>query len=224
MQRLKSQKGSWLIAITLMKKNDRTLEIRKLREEYPFLMEEVNVAEENNPEVVEKPKRGIDDTTLLLGRLKEGDEKIALQVYFRDYDLGPKIISRATIYQTLCAMGTLHPVKGSTSRTEPKDAKHSSDLVNLLCCSGIVHSLLRCEETWTKILVVKGQFARIALVKPDKARGVEDVILRAAQYGQITEKVSEQKLIELLEQINTQTTKQTKVTIQRRRNVLEDDD
>ena len=32
--------------------------------------------------------------------------------------------------------------------------------------------------------------ARIALVKPDKARGVEDVILRAAQYGQITEKVS----------------------------------
>lgn len=31
--------------------------------------------------------------------------------------------------------------------------------------------------------------ARIALVKPDKAKGVEDVILRGAQYGQITEKV-----------------------------------
>lgn len=31
--------------------------------------------------------------------------------------------------------------------------------------------------------------ARIALVKPDKARGVEDVILRAAQMGQIVEKV-----------------------------------
>lgn len=31
--------------------------------------------------------------------------------------------------------------------------------------------------------------ARIALVKPEKARGVEDVILRAAQFGQITEKV-----------------------------------
>nr|GMD86568.1 DNA-binding protein DDB_G0278111 [Ipomoea batatas] len=66
--------------------------------------------------------------------------------------------------------------------------------------------------------------ARIALVKPEKARGVEDVILRAAQYGQISEKVSEEKLIQLLEQINTQTTKQTKVTIQRRRSVLEDDD
>ena len=31
--------------------------------------------------------------------------------------------------------------------------------------------------------------ARIALVKPEKARGVEDVILRAAQSGQIAEKV-----------------------------------
>ncbi|CAK9321168.1 unnamed protein product [Citrullus colocynthis] len=68
------------------------------------------------------------------------------------------------------------------------------------------------------------RLSRIALVKPEKARGVEDVILRAAQMGQIVEKVSEERLITLLEQINNQTTKQTKVTIQRRRSVLEDDD
>lgn len=68
------------------------------------------------------------------------------------------------------------------------------------------------------------RLSRIALVKPDKARGVEDVILRAAQTGGISEKVSEERLISLLEQINTHTTKQTKVTIQRRRNVLDDDD
>ncbi|XP_042494755.1 DNA-binding protein DDB_G0278111-like [Macadamia integrifolia] len=68
------------------------------------------------------------------------------------------------------------------------------------------------------------RLARIALVKPEKARGVEDVILRSAQMGQIVEKVSEEKLISLLEQINSQTSKQTKVTIQRRRSVLEDDD
>ncbi|PNX56005.1 programmed cell death protein 5-like, partial [Trifolium pratense] len=36
--------------------------------------------------------------------------------------------------------------------------------------------------------------------------------------------VTEERLITLLEQINSQTSKQTKVTIQRRRNVLEDDD
>uniref|UniRef100_A0A6N2MJD1 Double-stranded DNA-binding protein n=1 Tax=Salix viminalis TaxID=40686 RepID=A0A6N2MJD1_SALVM len=68
------------------------------------------------------------------------------------------------------------------------------------------------------------RLARIALVKPEKARGVEDVILRAAQMGQIAEKVSEERLISMLEQINNQTTKQTKVTIQRRRSVLDDDD
>ncbi|CAA0832366.1 double-stranded DNA-binding family protein [Striga hermonthica] len=65
--------------------------------------------------------------------------------------------------------------------------------------------------------------ARIALVKPEKARGVEDVVIRAAQMGQIVEKVSEERLISLLEQINTQTTKETKVTIKRRTSVLDDD-
>ncbi|MFS7905484.1 putative PDCD5-like superfamily protein [Helianthus anomalus] len=57
------------------------------------------------------------------------------------------------------------------------------------------------------------RLSSIALVKPEKARGVEDVILRAAQMGQIVGKVSEEKLISLLEQIHTQTTKQTKVTV-----------
>lgn len=37
--------------------------------------------------------------------------------------------------------------------------------------------------------------ARIALVKPEKARGVEDVLLRAAQMGQIAEKVIISKLL-----------------------------
>ncbi|MCD9559042.1 hypothetical protein HAX54_016768 [Datura stramonium] len=76
------------------------------------------------------------------------------------------------------------------------------------------------KQMLTQILTseARARVARIALVKPDKARGVEDVILRAAQYGQITEKVSEQKLIELLVKYNT-----CKL-IQRRRNVLEDDD
>ncbi|KAL3615168.1 hypothetical protein CASFOL_040829 [Castilleja foliolosa] len=77
----------------------------------------------------------------------------------------------------------------------------------------------------TQILTsdARARLARIALVKPDKARGVEDVILRAARTGQIAEKVSEERLISLLEQINTQTTKETKVTIKRRTSVLDDE-
>ncbi|KAJ6803308.1 DNA-binding protein [Iris pallida] len=84
----------------------------------------------------------------------------------------------------------------------------------------------RRQMMLTQILSAQARerLARIALVKPDKARGVEDVILRAAQMGQITEKVSEDRLIVLLEQINNQNSKQTKVTIHRRRSVLEDDD
>ncbi|KAL0305536.1 UNVERIFIED_CONTAM: DNA-binding protein DDB [Sesamum calycinum] len=69
----------------------------------------------------------------------------------------------------------------------------------------------------------RARLARIALVKPEKARGVEDVIIRAAQMGQIVDQVSEERLISLLEQINTQTTKETKVTIKRRQSVLDDD-
>uniref|UniRef100_A0A0E0FXT5 Uncharacterized protein n=1 Tax=Oryza nivara TaxID=4536 RepID=A0A0E0FXT5_ORYNI len=55
--------------------------------------------------------------------------------------------------------------------------------------------------------------SRIALVKPDEARGVEHVLLSAAQSGGISEKVSKERLISLLEQINTRTSKQTKVTV-----------
>ncbi|KFM24666.1 Programmed cell death protein 5, partial [Auxenochlorella protothecoides] len=61
------------------------------------------------------------------------------------------------------------------------------------------------------------RLARISLVKPDKARSIEDLILNAARRGQIQQKVSEDRLIELLEQVNEQTQQKTTVTIQRRR-------
>ncbi|KAK9085805.1 hypothetical protein Sjap_026216 [Stephania japonica] len=92
------------------------------------------------------------------------------------------------------------------------DAKREADEQRQMMLSQILSSQAR------------ERLARIALVKPEKARGVEDVVLRAAQMGQIVEKVSEERLISLLEQINNQTTKQTKVTIQRRRSVLDDDE
>ncbi len=54
--------------------------------------------------------------------------------------------------------------------------------------------------------------ARIALVKPEKARAVEDMIIRAAQSGQLGGQVDEPKLIQLLEQISGSQPK-TKVTV-----------
>ncbi|CAN6975342.1 unnamed protein product, partial [Brassica rapa subsp. trilocularis] len=82
-----------------------------------------------------------------------------------------------------------------------EDAKREADERRQMMLSQILSSQAR------------ERIARIALVKPEKARGVEDVILRAAQMGQIVEKVSEERLITLLEQINSQTSKQTKVTV-----------
>jgi len=49
------------------------------------------------------------------------------------------------------------------------------------------------------------RLSRIALVKPEKARQIEDMIIRAAQSGGLSSKVDEQKLIQLLEQINVDT-------------------
>mmetsp|Transcript_18060 Transcript_18060/g.54345 ORF Transcript_18060/g.54345 Transcript_18060/m.54345 type:complete len:134 (+) Transcript_18060:464-865(+) len=60
------------------------------------------------------------------------------------------------------------------------------------------------------------RLSRIALVKPEKARSVEDILLNAAKRGQLGQKVTEDRLIELLEQVNEQTAQRTKVTIQRR--------
>ncbi|GBF91698.1 hypothetical protein Rsub_04002 [Raphidocelis subcapitata] len=68
------------------------------------------------------------------------------------------------------------------------------------------------------------RLARIALVKPDKARGVENMILTAAQRGAITEKVSEERLRSMLEQISERDSKASKITIQRRRPAFDEDD
>lgn len=57
------------------------------------------------------------------------------------------------------------------------------DYLQYYKCQWVFHQLL--DDFCCSWLAV----SRIALVKPDKARGVEDVILRSAQMGQITEKV-----------------------------------
>lgn len=57
--------------------------------------------------------------------------------------------------------------------------------------------------------------ARIQMVKADKARAVEDLLLRLAQSNQLRNKVSEQQLIDLLGQINQQepSASQTRIVV-----------
>ncbi|KAI7860008.1 PDCD5-related protein [Circinella umbellata] len=63
------------------------------------------------------------------------------------------------------------------------------------------------------------RLARINMVKADKARAVEDLLIRLAQSNQLRNKVSEQQLIDLLGQINQQepSASQTKIVYNRRR-------
>ncbi|CAK7350269.1 unnamed protein product [Dovyalis caffra] len=122
--------------------------------------------------------------------------------------------------QELMAQRGMGSQQDSEQQKAQEDAKRDAEERRQMMLSQILSSEARERRKPTTEII----FARIALVKPEKARSVEDVILRAAQMGQIVEKVSEERLISLLEQINNQTTKQTKVTIQRRRSVLEDDD
>ncbi|ORY94211.1 PDCD5-related protein [Syncephalastrum racemosum] len=63
------------------------------------------------------------------------------------------------------------------------------------------------------------RLARINMVKAEKARAVEDLLIRLAQSNQLRNKVSEQQLIDLLGQINQQepSASQTRIVYNRRR-------
>ncbi|KAI1235377.1 hypothetical protein IHE44_0002239 [Lamprotornis superbus] len=53
--------------------------------------------------------------------------------------------------------------------------------------------------------------SNLALVKPDKAKAVENYLIQMARFGQLPGKVSEQGLIEILEKVSQQTEKKTTV-------------
>ncbi|CAF99535.1 unnamed protein product, partial [Tetraodon nigroviridis] len=64
----------------------------------------------------------------------------------------------------------------------------------------------------------------LALVKPEKAKAVENYLIQMARLGQLGSKISESGLIEILEKVNQQTEKKTTVKFNRRRVMDSDDD
>ncbi|XP_061557078.1 programmed cell death protein 5 [Phycodurus eques] len=57
----------------------------------------------------------------------------------------------------------------------------------------------------------------LALVKPEKAKVVENYLIQMAQYGSLAGKISDSGLIEILEKVSKQTEKKTTVKFNRRR-------
>lgn len=69
----------------------------------------------------------------------------------------------------------------------------------------------------------RARLATLASAKPDRAKMVENIIIQNTRMGGIRGKVDENSLKELLERVNDQTKRETKVSYERRR-VFDDDD
>ncbi|XP_048371924.1 programmed cell death protein 5 [Sphaerodactylus townsendi] len=69
----------------------------------------------------------------------------------------------------------------------------------------------------------RGRLSNLALVKPEKAKAVENYLIQMARFGQLGGKVSDQGLIEILEKVSQQTEKKTTVKFNRRK-VLDSDE
>ncbi|XP_028930363.1 programmed cell death protein 5 [Ornithorhynchus anatinus] len=69
----------------------------------------------------------------------------------------------------------------------------------------------------------RARLSNLALVKPEKAKAVENYLIQMARYGKLSGKVSEQGLIEILEKVSQQTEKKMTVKFNRRK-VMDSDD
>lgn len=83
---------------------------------------------------------------------------------------------------------------------------------------------LQINAMLTQILTqdARARLNSIALVKPEKAKQLEGMLINMARSGQLSEKMSEEQLVKILEQVN-QGKQKTTVKFQRRR-VMDSDD
>ncbi|CAB1450902.1 unnamed protein product [Pleuronectes platessa] len=70
----------------------------------------------------------------------------------------------------------------------------------------------------------RARLSNLALVKPEKAKAVENYLIQMARYGKLGGKISESGLIEILEKVSQQTEKKTTVKFNRQRVMDSDDD
>lgn len=71
----------------------------------------------------------------------------------------------------------------------------------------------------------RARLSNIAIAKPEKARQVESMIINMARFGQITGKLGDAQLRDLLDKISEKTQKpETKVKFDRRRAAIDSDE
>ncbi|XP_032892332.1 programmed cell death protein 5 [Amblyraja radiata] len=69
----------------------------------------------------------------------------------------------------------------------------------------------------------RARLSNLALVKPEKAKSVENYLIQMAKIGQLGGKITESGLIEILEKVNQQLGKRTMVKFNRRK-VMDSDE
>ncbi|XP_074470264.1 programmed cell death protein 5 [Sebastes fasciatus] len=69
----------------------------------------------------------------------------------------------------------------------------------------------------------RARLNNLALVKPEKAKAVENYLIQMARFGKLGGKISESGLIEILEKVSQETDKKTTVKFNRQK-VMDSDD
>ncbi|XP_004412998.1 PREDICTED: programmed cell death protein 5-like [Odobenus rosmarus divergens] len=102
---------------------------------------------------------------------------------------------------------------GDPGHAAQQEAKHrEAEMRNSILAQ------VRDQSAWARL-------SNLALVKPEKTKAVENYLIQMARYGQLSGKVSEQGLIEILEKVKVsqQTEKKTTVKFNRRK-VMDSDE
>ena len=111
--------------------------------------------------------------------------------------------------EALAAMGSGNEMEQMAAMQQQKQAMEEQRL-------SILDQILTDES--------KSRLTRMRLVKEEKARQIEDYIIKAAQSGQLRNKVTEEELVALINQADAAAAKKKVVTTNRKKYSGLDDD
>jgi len=112
--------------------------------------------------------------------------------------------------QRMSELQAKHGGQGNDQQAQQEDKQRETEMRNQILAQVLDQS-------------ARGRLSNLALVKPEKAKAVENYLIQMARYGQLGGKITESGLIEILEKVSQQTEKKTTVKFNRRR-VMDSDD
>ena len=121
--------------------------------------------------------------------------------YLRTTDNGRS--SRHNITKHAQSKWWIRKRQGRRCKTSTRRANAKGSIDNCARYSSTRKTYICSSFSHTQILVAHScPVSRIALVSPDRSKQIETILLRMAQSGQLRNRVSEEQLIDLLNQVN----------------------